>query len=324
VSESGDRPATGEVATHLGLLRRAGRRGLDVLRRRLVPELPEIRFLLQALHDRIVADGAATASDRERQGRELERIKAVLRSVQAGEWTARQRLRALRAGPDYAEPFEAEDPLVSIVIPTYDSVETLIERALPSALGQTYRNVEVVIVGDGSPPEVAAAVEEVADERVRFHNLERRGPYPDDPMDRWYIAGAAPRNEAVWRARGLWIAQLDDDDAFTPEHVEGLLGLARQDGAEVAYGRLRLIRSGVPSEDLGVFPPQYGQFGWQAALFHRGLRDWDMDLTDAVFEVPADWGLCRRMLRAGVRFAMLDEVVVAKHGMQRFMSDADS
>src|SRR5207253_5968955 len=138
-------------------------------------------------------------------------------------------------------------------------------------------------------------------------------PYPDGSTDRWYVAGAVPRNEGVWLARGLWIAQLDDDDAFTPDHVERLLDLAVRERAEVAYGKLRWLEPDRPAGELGVFPPQYGQFGWQAALFHRGLRDWDMDLTDALFEVPADWALCRRMLRAGVRFAMLDVAVVDKH-----------
>ena len=42
-------------------------------------------------------------------------------------------------------------PLVSIVIPTYTRVELLCGRAVPSCLNQTYANIEVVIVGDGSP-----------------------------------------------------------------------------------------------------------------------------------------------------------------------------
>ena len=61
--------------------------------------------------------------------------------------------------------------------------------------------------------------------------------------------------------------------------------------------------------DLGTFPPQRGHFGWQSALFHAGLRFFEMELADALFGSPADWSLCRRMLRAGVRFGMLDELV---------------
>ena len=289
------------------------RGSLDFLRRKFVPELPEIRYLLGAVVDRMEAQERDRAHDRERLENELGRIKAVLQSIQAGEWSARQRLRAMREAPTYDEPFTTDGPIVSVVIPTHERVGTLIDRALPSVLDQTYENLEILVVGDGSPPEVEAAVVAVGDARVRFHNLERRGPYPDGSVDRWYVAGAVPRNEGVWLSRGLWIAQLDDDDAFTPDHVETLLELAVRERAEVAYGKLRCLERGKPAGELGVFPPQYGHFGWQAALFHRGLRDWDMDLTDALFEVPADWALCRRMLRAGVRFAMLDAAVVDKH-----------
>lgn len=62
---------------------------------------------------------------------------------------------------------------------------------------------------------------------------------------------------------------------------------------------------GVQSQfELGSFPPRLGQFGWQASLFHAGLRFFEMELADSLFFSPGDWSLCRRMLRAGVRFAI--------------------
>jgi hypothetical protein len=60
------------------------------------------------------------------------------------------------------------------------------------------------------------------------------------------------------------------------------------------------------SFELGAFPPVFGQFGWQGAIFHAGLRIFEMELADALFGSPADWSLCRRMLRAGVRFGMVE------------------
>jgi hypothetical protein len=118
-----------------------------------------------------------------------------------------------------------------------------------------------------------------------------------------------PRNEAVRLAQGLWIAPLDADDAFTPDHVERLLALARRERAEVAYGKLRShLRDGTTFE-VGEFPPRQGQFGWQGAIFHRDLRFMELELAASLFATPSDWSLCRRMLRAGVRFTMLDDVV---------------
>jgi hypothetical protein len=75
--------------------------------------------------------------------------------------------------------------------------------------------------------------------------------------------------------------------------------------------------------DIGVFPPEFGQFGWQAAIFHGGLRFFEMELADALFDAPGDWSLCRRMLRAGVRFGWIDEIVV-DHYESKFMGPGDT
>jgi hypothetical protein len=52
-----------------------------------------------------------------------------------------------------------------------------------------------------------------------------------------------------------------------------------------------------------------GDFAWGGALFHAGLADWDLDPLDALLGIDAEWGLCHRMLAAGVRFAAVDDVV---------------
>jgi hypothetical protein len=61
---------------------------------------------------------------------------------------------------------------------------------------------------------------------------------------------------------------------------------------------------------IGVFPPEHGQWGAQASLIHSGLRFIWAEPSDWLFEVPNDWSMAERMLRIGVRFAMLDEPVV--------------
>jgi hypothetical protein len=59
----------------------------------------------------------------------------------------------------------------------------------------------------------------------------------------------------------------------------------------------------------GAFPPVLGEFTWQAGIYHAGLRLFEMELGDAWFDRPGDWSLCRRMLVAGVRMTMIDDVV---------------
>lgn len=244
---------------------------------------------------------------------ELPRIAEMLQLVHDDEPGNRRRLAALRTTPDYAEPFDAAEPLVSVPIATYDAHELLRTRALPSVLAQTYSNIEVVVVGDAAPPEAARVVAEFDDPRVVFHNLTVRGPYPTDARALWHVAGVPPRNEAVRISRGLWIAPLDDDDEFRPDHIERLLAHARETRAEVCYGRLHCVMRDGSTFDLGTSPPSYGHFGWQAAIFHGGLRCFEMELADGLFGSPADWSLCRRMLRAGVSFSMIDDIVVDHH-----------
>jgi putative methyltransferase (TIGR04325 family) len=241
----------------------------------------------------------------------LERLLAAFRIVADNEPRQRERLRDLRADPDYEEAYSEDEPLVSIVIPTFDNHRLLRERALPSALAQTYERIEVIVVGDAAPDDARLAVKGLGDPRVSFHNLPYRGPYPDDPEARWLVAGVPPYNEGVRRASGRWIAPLDDDDAFDHGHVEMLLRHARDQRAELAYGALREHSPDGEVRRLGSFPPELGEFGLQAAIYHAGIaRIFELELADAVWGEPYDWGFCRRLMRAGARVSMLDEEVV--------------
>jgi len=221
----------------------------------------------------------------------------------------RRLLAAARSAPEYTEPFTDAAPLVSICIPTYTHHELLLERAIPSALAQDHPDIEVVVVGDTAPPETAEGIARLDDPRVRYENLAVRGPYPEDPRRRWYVAGTGPLNRSMALARGAWIAILNDDDALRPGHVSTLLAAARETRSEVAYGRLEQHAPDGTTERLGAFPPANHMFGWQLALQHRTLRLFEYELAAALFDEPGDWHRCRRMLRAGVRFHMVDEVV---------------
>jgi hypothetical protein len=234
----------------------------------------------------------------------------------------RRRLQALRATEDYELAYTDPDPLVSFLVPTYTSYETLRDICLPSILGQSHANIEVVVVGDAAPPETEEAVASLGDSRVRYFNRGYRGPYPEERERRWFVIGTPPLNEALHRARGRWIATLGDDDAVRPDHTEKLLAAAREHRWEHAYGK-QLVNfvEGEPMT-LGVFPPELGQWGLQSALYHAGLGFFESELSDAIYQEPNDWSICRRMLRAGVRTGMIDEVVVDKFETRRASSEA--
>jgi glycosyl transferase family 2 len=237
----------------------------------------------------------------------LGRTTAVLQMLYDDEPGNRRRLWELRGSPDYAASFDESDPLVSVVIPTYDNTAALRERSIPSVLAQTYENFEVVVVGDAAPPATDELMASLGDSRLRFLNLERRGPYPDDPHKLWLTGGTPPYNTAVRLAKGRWIAYLSDDDSFRPDHLERLVREAQARRLEMCYG-LFVHHAGDGTQTVvGKFPPELGHFGFQAAIYHAGLRFMEFELADAEFDQPVDWGLCRRMLRAGVRIGMVDE-----------------
>ena len=99
-------------------------------------------------------------------------------------------------------------PLVSVILPVRDG-ESFIGDTLESALGQTYRNLEVVVVDDGSRDRTQAVVDAwiERDSRVRMIAQTNRG-----------VAHA--RNRAIAEARGEFIAPLDADDLWDPTKIE--------------------------------------------------------------------------------------------------------
>ena len=100
-----------------------------------------------------------------------------------------------------------QKPLISVIIPTYNR-EKLIERAVRSVLNQSYSNLEVIVVDDGSTDQTEAIVKGILDERVHFYKmLENEG------------AGHA-RNEGVKLSNGEIIAFHDSDDEWRPEKLQ--------------------------------------------------------------------------------------------------------
>lgn len=229
----------------------------------------------------------------------------------------RRRLRELRAREDYEAAFAEPEPLVTFIVPTHDSVRTLRDVALPSILNQDYANLQVIVSGDCAPPETEAAVASFADPRLVYINRTVRGPYAAEPERRWYSIGVPPVNDALGLVRGRWIAMLGDDDAIRPNHTADLLAAAQAHRYEHCYGLQQVNFAEGEPLTLGRFPPEHGQWGLQAAIYHAGLRFFEGELADSLSAEPSDWAKCRRMIRAGVRFGMIDKVVVDKNERRR-------
>lgn len=107
-----------------------------------------------------------------------------------------------------------EKPLVSIIIPTYNRAHFL-RLTLESIANQTYQNFEVFVVDDGSPNDEAQLVCENF-EKVTYHKIENSG------------GPAKPRNLGIQKAKGKYIAFVDDDDIWLPTKLEKQVAILEQ------------------------------------------------------------------------------------------------
>lgn len=102
--------------------------------------------------------------------------------------------------------------MISVIIPLYNK-EQIIERTVQSVLEQSYKNVEVIIIDDGSIDGSYNIVENIHDSRIRLIHQENGGP-------------SKARNQGVKNAKGDWILFLDADDELMPgalEHFDMLI-----------------------------------------------------------------------------------------------------
>lgn len=201
------------------------------------------------------------------------------------------------------------EPLVSIIIPTYNRAKILTERTIPSLLKQTYQNFEVVIVGDHCEDDTAELIAKINDKRIKFHNLPERGKYPEDPEYQWWVAGVPPVNKAVELSFGDWIAPLDDDDEFSEDHIESLLKYALEKDYEMVYGKVNMeIKPGKWCE-LGSYPLEHSKISRISAIYSSKLNFIKYDINCWKCGEPADWNTWRRMKDAGVKIGFIDKIV---------------
>ena len=125
---------------------------------------------------------------------------------------------------------DMEPPLFSVVVPTWNRRATIGE-AVASALGQNVADLEVIVVDDGSTDGSAEVLAALDDPRLRVIIQPNAG-------------AAAARNRGIAEARGRYVAFLDSDDRFFPDHLTDLLPLLAQGDDVVAYSRVVVDRGG--------------------------------------------------------------------------------
>lgn len=127
----------------------------------------------------------------------------------------------------------AAAPAVSVIISTYNW-STVLPYSIGSVLDQTFRDFEVLVIGDNCTDDSAEVVAAIGDERVRWHNLDVHIGHQ-----------SGPNNEGIRLARGSVIAYLGHDDLWLPHHLETLVG-AIGAGASMACARTLFVPPDAP------------------------------------------------------------------------------
>ena len=129
-----------------------------------------------------------------------------------------------------------EEKLVTVVIPTYNRAG-IIARAINSAANQTYQNLEIIVVDDGSADDTESAVRAVGDSRVRYIRQN-------------HANGNVARNRGISEAKGEYIAFLDSDDEWTEDKLSVQISAMEENNAPVSFCGIHQISSDGKTKDI--------------------------------------------------------------------------
>ena len=204
-------------------------------------------------------------------------------------------------------------PLVSVVIPTHNRSDRL-QAAVASALAQTERDVEILIVDDGSTDDTPAVIERIerADGRARAVRLGGGS------------GAATARNAGIAASSGEFLAFLDDDDEWQPGKLEEQIRYLR-DHPDVGLVScdFTIVGAGPPMRHRGIERLTPAPLLWANVLMgcsfvmiHRPSYSFEPQFDESV--VPAeDWDLWLRCSdERGIAIVPSDLARYTRHGVQ--------
>ena len=195
--------------------------------------------------------------------------------------------------------------LCSVIVPAFN-VQAYIVEAIESALSQTYPEVEIIVVNDGSTDETARALAPLRG-KIKYVEQTNRGV-------------AAARNRGLQEARGEFIALLDGDDVMFPGRLERVIGLLDEqprfglatsdayfllDGASTEMRYYAEIPGGFRAEDQPYWILDYN-FVFGMVVVRRELFDVH-GAFDESLRTCEDWDLWNRFILGGEHVGLVGE-----------------
>lgn len=157
-------------------------------------------------------------------------------------------------GSSTLENVPGKPPLVSVVIPAYQCAE-YIAHGIESVLAQSLRDFEVIVVNDGSPdtPQLESALQPYQS-KITYVRQANSGP-------------SSARNAGLQQARGKYVAFLDGDDYWSPDHLAKSVGLLEQNpGVALVYCDCTLVKGDQPYTSVFLVQPQSSRVSFESLL----------------------------------------------------------
>jgi glycosyltransferase involved in cell wall biosynthesis len=220
-------------------------------------------------------------------------------------------LNLARETDAYRSTFSSAEPLVSVVLTTHTAQDSLWHVALPSILEQSYTNIEVVIViniaNQGALSIAEQRLMSIKDQRIRIVTFHGPTPKESHYVPLWQNSGTLEVNAGLRESKGKWISIFSHDDKLEKDALRSLIDYVQSGRFEFVYGDYRLCnRDGF--QEVCSFPPMLGSFNFQGSLLNAELRFFDFSVTDAILQMPNDWGSLTRLRNAGVRIGHLHQI----------------
>ena len=204
--------------------------------------------------------------------------------------------------------------MVSVVLPSFNRARC-IARAMDSVLNQTFTDLELIVVDDGSTDGTKELVEGYADSRVRYVQQEHEG-------------ACAARNRGIREARGEYIAFQDSDDEWLPEKLEKQMACLKESGSDIVCSAFYRAENGSKER----FPPDCKKENYtitlcdiipenlcstQTLLFKK--KCFQGEMFDTNLRRLQDWELMIRMVQKW-KVLMINEPLVIQYNQQDSIS----
>lgn len=239
------------------------------------------------------------------------------------------KIKVTKARSEHEKSYLSQDPnpLITVYTPTYNRGEILVERAVQTVLQQTYKNIEYIIIGDHCTDNTEELVKKVGDPRIRFYNIPHRSyRYPPTAENHWLAGPVIAANQALSMVTGQWIARLDDDDTWTPDHLELSLKFAQDHNFEFVSSLYEEVRNNNKTivQGIGIRDPYFTRkktapkhnnplIGGTSSWFYRSYLksiQYNLNCWKKSWNRVNDMDMIVRLHQAGVRIGFLDKVTM--------------